>query len=1181
MTDKPPKQRPRLRHHRARVWRRWLRRAVRHSLWVLLLVGIGLAAFVYYVPFSSAPLNRRIARSFEEQTGLRVEFDSGRLYAAQRLYALRNVRVYVPGSPDPEPALVVQSINAHVYALRLFTGRSTFLESVDLDNPAGLHLVYNGRGIAPGPRTREMVETVQAHSSPDKAGALPFRTLRLNNAAVTLSESVSTGSLESFLNVPVGTASGFLIYELDAVFTSGNRSDKPNQLKFNGRISSAEGLESNLDGTATHQPGKSIAVSLNLADMVLPNPFGDDATGSFSAAKLTLEGSLGIASGNHPATAIVTAENLSVALPAQAIHLNDRNVRVELAGAHNSDTRRLTIDRLSLQGEAIDAEAEGFVETTAPNTFEGHVVARRVGEPYYRLLARYLPPRWAIAARDTSILVDASAQGDRTGLASIIGKIRLNDISLAIRDLDKPVSGLQGEIVFETARVLFQNFRGEYGRSRVELDGSISGDFLSAREGNLTLNWQATALPDDVISIFRFANPNNPDLPGTPRRSAGTGAVTTTGTLEQFVSLSQPERTSLPSIHAEVDIANVDLTHPLLPSSVRGLVGSARVRDNRILIDNLRGTSNKSDFTMNGVMQGKGTFWRDPYLTASLAMNFSLDDAIAYLPKENREQLAEIKPTGEATINLDLSTPLPSKNEATARGNITFRKVGFIPRLDFMNAEATDLNGRLTWTGNSVRLEKCEGLINGEKLSASGRLARDEIQLDLSGKIQLQTLAMTFPKATQWLELSGPASGNVSLRVADGGAVGSSSNSSSQVSLADLLTSLAPRLNIAVAENRYSLEGTFTLGDAQTGASFRHKAMPPGRRGVAQADITAIRGDINVKNHSFTVPAAAPLTGNFADTRNCRAYGEMEFRKGSFPRLKFTLNCNNTAFFDPWILGWGSAPRPPDAPVPAPGPPGKSFDLDGRIIANAGASYHGRKFDRANIELDYSLTQGRPRITNIRKVEATGLGGKVVGSAKLESSPWLSKNESLRWIVNAEVENLTVRDLRRLVFNEESRIDGAISTNLRLSGVSNVPGSMRGQGRATLSDINIGRTPMALSLFQVPGIVQGTQRNMQNSRFSSIAPVRYTIGDGALSVRELQLATQGLIMGVSGRYIFGDQLDFVIQMKILQSSLLGDIPILDQAAKLVDTVAGQLLSFRVRGTTDRPIVEPAPLTGFQ
>lgn len=1177
MTDKLPKPRPRIRLHRPRVWRRWLRRVVHHSLWALLLVGIGLAAFVYYVPFSSAPLNRRIARSFEEQTGLRVEFDSGRLYAAQRLYTLRNVRVYVPGSPDPDPALVVQSVNAHVYAMRLFTGRNTFLESVDLDNPAGLHLVYNGHGIAAGPRTREMVEAVQARSDPGKTGSLPFRTLRLNNAAVTLSESVSTGSLESFLNVPVGTAQGFLIYELDAVFTAGARPDKPNELKFNGRISSADGLESNLDGTATHLPDKSIAVSLNMADMVLPNPFGDDATGSFSAAKLTLEGSLGLAPGNHPAAATVTAENLSIALPAQAINLNDRNVRMELTGAHNSDTRRFTINRLSLQGEAIDAEADGFVETAAPNAFEGHLVARRVGEPYYRLLARYLPPRWAIAARDTSILVDATARGDRSGLASIIGKIRLNDISLAIRDLEKPVSGLQGEIVFESARVLFQNFSGEYGRTRVGLDGSISGDFLRAREGNLKVNWHATAPPDDIISLFRFANPNNSDLPGTPRRNTGSGAVTTTGTLEQFVSLSQPDRTTLPSIHAEVDIANVDLTHSLLPHPVRGLVGSARVRDNRILIDNVHGTSNHSDFTLNGVMQGDGTFWRDPWLTATLAMNFSLEDAITYLPKENRDHLAETKPTGEATINIDLNTPLPPKNEATSRGTITFQKVGFTPRLDFMNAEATDLNGRLTWTGDSVRLEKCEGLINGERLSASGRLGRDEIQLDLSGNIQLQTLAMTFPKATQWLELSGPASGNVTLRVSDGGATGASS----QGTLGALLAGFAPRLNAAVAENRHSIEGTITLGNGQNGASFRHKAMPPGGRGVDQANITAIHGDIRLKNHIFTVPPDSPLTGNFAGARNCRAHGEMEFRKGSFPSLKFTLNCNSTASFDPWILGWGTAPRPPDVPAPEPGPPGKTFDLDARIIANSGASFRGRKFDRANIDLDYRFTQGRPRITNIRKVETTGLGGRAIGSAKLESSPWLGKNESLKWNLNADVQNLTIRDLRRLVFNEDSQIDGAISTNIELSGVSSVPRSIRGQGNATLADVNIGRTPMALSLFQLPGIMQGTQRNLQDSRFASIAPVRYTIGDGALSVRELQLATQGLIMGVSGRYIFGGQLDLLLQMKIVQSSLLGDIPILSPAAKLVDTVAGQLLAFRVRGTTDRPIVEPAPLTGFQ
>ena len=119
------------------------------------------------------------------------------------------------------------------------------------------------------------------------------------------------------------------------------------------------------------------------------------------------------------------------------------------------------------------------------------------------------------------------------------------------------------------------------------------------------------------------------------------------------------------------------------------------------------------------------------------------------------------------------------------------------------------------------------------------------------------------------------------------------------------------------------------------------------------------------------------------------------------------------------------------------------------------------------------------------------------------------------------------------------------------------------------------------SLFQVPGLMQGTQRNFQNSRFSTLAPARYTIANGALDVRDLQLATQGLIMGVNGRYLLDGRLDLVLQMKVLQSSLLGDIPLLDEAARLVDTLAGQILAFRVRGTTEYPVVEPAPLSILQ
>ena len=400
------------------------------------------------------------------------------------------------------------------------------------------------------------------------------------------------------------------------------------------------------------------------------------------------------------------------------------------------------------------------------------------------------------------------------------------------------------------------------------------------------------------------------------------------------------------------------------------------------------------------------------------------------------------------------------------------------------------------------------------------------------------------------------------------------------------MASAESRINDAVNGGGYSLEGSLAFGNDQTGATFRHKSMPPSRRDargrtVPQGDITGIRGTVRVRNHTITASPESPLTGSFADTRNCRVHGTLEFRRGSFPRLDFTLDAPARANFDPWVLEWGRGPRPPDAPVAQPGPPGKTFDLSARINAPAGGSFRGQAVDRASLDLSYQLTVGQPRVTRIRRLDVTGLGGSATGSATLESSPWLGCERSISWKTDVDIRAMRIAGLRRIILDSDGPVDGVITTQLDLSGTSRQRQTYGGQGVASLTEVDIGRTPMALSLFQVPGLMQGTQRNFQNSRFSTLAPARYTIANGALDVRDLQLATQGLIMGVNGRYLLDGRLDLVLQMKVLQSSLLGDIPLLDEAARLVDTLAGQILAFRVRGTTEYPVVEPAPLSILQ
>ena len=423
--------------------------------------------------------------------------------------------------------------------------------------------------------------------------------------------------------------------------------------------------------------------------------------------------------------------------------------------------------------------------------------------------------------------------------------------------------------------------------------------------------------------------------------------------------------------------------------------------------------------------------------------------------------------------------------------------------------------------------------------------------------------------------MSGPARGSIRLTVREPAPPASPGVGK----LTALLSTVGARINTAVPAREHTIDGSVTFGDETGGATIRHNSMPPAKndkgRAIPAAEIANIRGTAMIINNVATASPQAPLSCSLPGTPNCTLSGTYEVRPGDFPRLDFTVTANSRADLDPWVLGWGKGL--PDGPPPVISTKKKTCDMTVRVNASRGAEFRGQQVDRASFDIAFRYTQLEPSVTQFTRVEVSGFGGRATAKGTIEAGRAMPEGQSPRWKCDAQVRGMRIRPLRIVVLNEDTPMAGSIDTNLSLGGTATKGDTFRGGGTVSFRGVDIGSAPFLLRLFQLPAVMQRA-RGFERNQFSTVTPARYSIAEGAVSVENLALNTQGMLMDLRGRYFFGGRLDLLVRLKFLESSILNEFPVIDEAAKLFDSLAGQLLAFRIRGTTSNPSVDPVPLS---
>lgn len=1148
-------------------------RRLLHIAVSIALVLVAAFLLLCYIPLNWPFLNEQILSRLQGNGDVRLAYENAHLLAGRGRYRVSNLTYYAQGAESSKPLLTIRELDVIVRPLALLFGREAFIESIEVEGPSELDLVYDRQGIGLGPKAaflRQALRQAQPNSG-EVSSQLPFDRLKIRDAKVACVERQPAPGLGGDDILP-GMASGRLrIHDLNVDARSkrgGIEADIAGTITAGGKNSEFEG-EAQFPA-----PGKA-SLAVAFPSIEVSHLFADDPALAVLGQKLDLAISIARSRNGYELSGTVRADEARFSAPDQQIDIADQQFQLICEAKYTSHTATLSFAKLSANSTLLDASASGDVAVTAPNAFEAKLEASRMGEDYQKLLSRLLPKGYTITAHDAGVHVDAAASGDRAGLASVIGKLSFSSVTVTSRYLHQPIEQMTGEVNFEPRRLVLHGGKASIGKTRVSAEGTFEGDYLGDRRGDLKLNWQAKASTAD---LFAAISANGAPQPA---EKPATGSVQSEGSLQQFISLRDFAQSGTPKINGSVVIANAGFSHPSLPAPVQALNGKLRIRNQVVEVDSLRGDMQGNDVRVQGRLSGDKVFWKDPTVTATVSTRFDLREVFNYMPPHLRDKVVPYKIEGEASTNLQIYTKLANWSNAMFTGRVETKNVSFDPGLEFMTGAFSEMNSTIYWDGNTLRLEKFFARLNGEPITGSGVLSASEIALNLQSKMDIRTMPETFPKMQKWFVMEGPASADVRFSVAETVAPADAPQPQTGFGgkLIPMLSLVADRLEQAMATRSYRLDGKIQFGDETGGARIRHNAMPPARKNergdtIPQAELVDLKGTAILSGD--TIRTEKSIRCKFADTPNCSFNGAITFRENNLPKMDFSVDVDGEVRLDPWMLAWGAGLERP----PSPPPGNKKFDLNAHITADR-VYYRGQRAGALQADIIFHLDQnaGTPRRTQFRniRVQALNDAGQLSASGNLQTYPWDPKGQFPKWNCQADMQQMQLMPMLNCIFKNVQTLDANVTGRIELAAEGRDPGRIVGGGTADMQNVAIHQTAVIQRLGQTTG-----QSFRQLFRTASAA--QFTIQNNAISTPQIDLQTNNMKLTMKGSYFFDKRIDAYMQLGLFES-VVGKIPIFGELAgeiaKPFDSLAGQLLSFRVTGAATDPRIQPILVPLFQ
>jgi hypothetical protein len=1147
---------------------------------IALLAAALLAALLF--AGASFPLQLRrlpdgVAQMLEKDYGLRIEFEDAHLWFVLPRMRLTQARLLDVTGEVPVPLASAQTLEASVNPLAWLLGWGRPLHTLKVDRPSPLEIeMVQGRAQWPE-NVRKLIDRFASRATAAGNREWPLARLEISHfsaAAVERMGGETALPLRRAGQSYETTAAALRVSVLQVRELTGQRFS----LRCAGEVTVREAPSPfELHGTL-------LGLNEFAGDLVSPSfrgfwPMGFRGSAAAEARDLRLDLRLLRRNDALECFADATASALALSMPQHSVAYQDENLRASVRGTVKLTSASCEVDRLELQSPNVALEASGSLTWARQWCYAATVNASHIGAPYIELLNTPLPHGFQLTASEGAVAANLHVAGGWQKIDRLVGSLTFSTVTLQMPHFRRPLEELQGELDFEPRRVVIHDLSGRLGAAWLKLDGALTGDYLTSQTGTLAVRWQSRSGAREIAELVRAAAKNSGALEKPP--SLVQGAIESEGELEQPVQ-GDPEQWPAPRVSGKVVVRDVALAHPALPLPITGASGEFAIRDARVTIDNFQAMLGDNRVTVQGALEGHRYFWEDPVLSATASVMLDAATLATSMEPPWRARIAAMKPAGEIAVGLRLEGALNPPGSLNVTGNLSIHNGSVDVVSDYFRALVTNLDATAEWNGKALTLTSYRGVLGGVEMSGQGTIDPAKVRLHVVAAGALEQVQKMLPRMEPYMAMRGPARCDVTLDVNEPLQAGDAPRDMHP--LVRLVGGLPARLARAMENGTIARAGTIVAGNATQGASFRHNAMPPARTlsygiSVPDAQIGDIHGTIAVKGNTLEVSQNSPALCSAADTPNCRLWGKVEFVPHDYPRVTFTVETNEEARFDTWLTGWGTAFRPPAKSGRAP--MGRRFELDGTIRA-ARATYKGESVGESSGRVLYTFVRDEPpRRTEFRDVVINGFGGTMRGSGVIES--WRDDPDNYpRWQTEVQLDHVRIPPLSRWVFRDPTPIEGALTGRIRLEGVKTDVRRLRGQGRASLAQVEIGRLPFILKLFQVLNLTQ-TRGLFEKAAYTSKQPARFTIADGVLTTEKIDLETEGLLLELTGKYSLEDhRVDMRVRLDLFESSLLGALPFVGDIARLADRTVGKaIVAFRVEGPAAQPTIVPIPLPMFQ
>ena len=190
-------------------------------------------------------------------------------------------------------------------------------------------------------------------------------------------------------------------------------------------------------------------------------------------------------------------------------------------------------------------------------------------------------------------------------------------------------------------------------------------------------------------------------------------------------------------------------------------------------------------------------------------------------------------------------------------------------------------------------------------------------------------------------------------------------------------------------------------------------------------------------------------------------------------------------------------------------------------------------------------------------------GGRLDGVLEFD----LGLGASTTFRIDTVITNANLKSLIRDLSTQSNRTDGVISGRLKITeGEASNMSSWKGIGSAQLRDGYLWDQPLFGALSQV---MSGVSSGMGKTRFSEGA-AHFKVDSGRLLTRDLRLRSPSMRLAFVGSIGFERDLDMIVQ-----GALFREVPLLGPVASIVLIPFEKLLQFKVGGSLEKPITQPA------